>query len=72
MPNNLRTPITRNDKFYSEEDFEYETDCYRIKIKDSKIAAELLKQHSEIEDFEFIKGNMDDVFLNVTGKRLGD
>lgn len=26
MPNNLRTPITRNDKFYSEEDFEYETD----------------------------------------------
>ena len=53
-------------------EFDYETDCYRIKIKDSKIAAELLKQHSEIEDFEFIKGNMDDVFLNVTGKRLGD
>lgn len=26
MPNNLLTPITRNDKFYSEEDFEYETD----------------------------------------------
>ena len=23
-------------------------------------------------DYEFIKGNMDDVFLNVTGKRLGD
>lgn len=26
MPNNLKTPITRNDLFYSEEDFEYETD----------------------------------------------
>ena len=25
MPNNLLTPITRNNMFYSEEDFEYET-----------------------------------------------
>lgn len=26
MPNNLRIPISRNNMFYSEEDFEYETD----------------------------------------------
>jgi len=25
MPNNINAPITRNNKFYSEEDFEYET-----------------------------------------------
>jgi len=49
----------------------YDTDarCYKIKIKDSNEAKELLKKHSDlIKDFEIKKGNMDDVFLNVTGQ----
>lgn len=52
--------------------FSYNTDCYRIKTETSREAADILKRNSNIEDFEFVKGNMDDVFLNVTGKRLGD
>ena len=52
--------------------FEYHLDCYRVPMENSEQAAELLKSYSEIADFEFIKGNMDDVFLTVTGKRLGD
>lgn len=53
-------------------EFEYIGDAYRVKIGDCKRAAELIAAHPEIDDFEVIKGNMDDVFLNVTGKRLGD
>ena len=53
-------------------EFDYHLDCYKIALKNSKQAAELIKKHDEISDFEFVKGNMDDVFLTVTGKRLGD
>lgn len=64
----------QNDRLLQSEGlgFEYQTDCYRVKLKGSKQASALLGRNSQIEDFEFIKGNMDDVFLNVTGKRLGD
>ena len=47
-------------------------DAYKIKITDSRQALEITNKHTEIVDFEIIKGNMDDVFLTVTGKRLGD
>lgn len=53
-------------------DFGYHLDCYRISLKNSGQAAELIKKYNEIQDFEFVRGNMDDVFLKVTGKRLGD
>lgn len=44
---------------------------YKIKIEDSSKAKDLLKQFDEyISDFEVLKGNMDDVFLNVTGKNI--
>lgn len=44
---------------------------YKIKIEDSSKAKDLLKQFDEyILDFEVLKGNMDDVFLNVTGKNI--
>lgn len=52
--------------------FSYHLDCYRVALQDSAQAAQLLRRHDAVRDFEFIKGNMDDVFLNVTGKRLGD
>ena len=44
---------------------------YKIKIEDSTKAKDLFKQFDEyILDFEVLKGNMDDVFLNVTGKNI--
>lgn len=52
--------------------FEYNLDSYKIKIEKTETATKLLRSCDEITDYEFIKGNMDDVFLNVTGKKLGD
>ena len=52
--------------------YEYSLDSYKIDIASISKATELLRRYDEIDDYEFIKGNMDDVFLNVTGKRLGE
>lgn len=52
--------------------FRYNLDSYHIDIDATATATHLIKSYDEIDDYEFIKGNMDDVFLNVTGKRLGD
>ena len=52
--------------------FEYIADAYKIKLKSIEMATQLIRKYDEISDYEVIKGNMDDVFLNVTGKRLGD
>lgn len=44
---------------------------YRIEVKDTKEATELIKNNSDLFiDYELIKGKMDDVFLRVTGKSL--
>lgn len=44
---------------------------YKISVENTKAAAELIKKHAELFDnFEVIKGNMDDVFLACTGKNL--
>lgn len=44
---------------------------YKITVESTKMVAELIKKHSELFDnFEVIKGNMDDVFLACTGKNL--
>lgn len=51
---------------------EYSLDSYKITIDRIEKATDLLRRCDCITDYEFIKGNMDDVFLNVTGKRLGD
>ena len=53
-------------------EFEYIADAYKIKLKSIETATQLIRKYDEISDYEVIKGNMDDVFLNVTGKRLGD
>lgn len=59
------------DKAFSGLDCEYANGAYRIKLKDCEEAKQLLLQHGEIiKDFEVTKGDMDDVFLNVTGKKL--
>ncbi len=44
---------------------------YRIAVKDTDEAAELIVKNRELfRDFEITKGKMDDVFLAVTGKKL--
>ena len=55
--------------------FPYEVirDSYRIAIPDTKTASDLIIEHQDIfNDFEITKGKMADVFLQVTGKKLGD
>ncbi len=46
-------------------------DGYRFSIKDTTVAAELIIKNPDLfADYEIVKGKMDDVFLNVTGKKL--
>ncbi len=48
-----------------------ERGAYEIVIKNSEEAKLLLKQFDEYtKDIEIVKGNMDDVFLNVTGRKI--
>lgn len=52
---------------------EYEKlrDAYRLSVPTTAKATALIIQHPEIFiDYEITKGKMDDVFLNVTGKKL--
>lgn len=51
--------------------FEKVNDSFRIGVKDSVQARDLIVKYPEIfTDFELVKGKMDDVFLAVTGKNL--
>lgn len=51
--------------------YKYNKDAYIIKIKGSFEVIDMLHQNSNyFNDFEIIKGDMDSVFLNVTGKEL--
>ena len=46
-------------------------DGYRFSINDTTVATELIIKNPDIfVDYEIVKGKMDDVFLNVTGKKL--
>lgn len=46
-------------------------DSCRLSVPDTSAAAELILAHPELfRDFEVTKGNMDDVFLAATGKKL--
>ena len=54
-------------------DTEYEQirDAYRLSVPNTAKATELIIKHPDIFlDYEITKGKMDDVFLNVTGKKL--
>ena len=45
---------------------------YRLEVPTTAVAAELIVKHPALfRDFEVTKGKMDDVFLAVTGKKLG-
>lgn len=48
-----------------------ENDGIRIEVKNTAEATKLITSHPELfSDYEVLKGNMDDVFLSVTGKTL--
>ncbi len=45
--------------------------AYRISVKDTEEAKKLIAKFDKyLTDIEMVKGNMDDVFLNVTGKDI--
>lgn len=47
-------------------------DGYRIEIETPLAATSLIVDHASVfRDYEIVKGGMDDVFLSVTGKKLG-
>lgn len=47
-------------------------DAYRVRVNDTKQATELILAYPSLfVDYEVEKGKMDDVFLAVTGKKLG-
>lgn len=43
------------------------TDCLTIPVENSHAALQIINQFTDFLDFELVKGNMDDVFLAVTG-----
>ena len=52
-------------------EYEQLRDAYRLSVSNTAKATELIIKHPDIfSDYEITKGKMDDVFLNVTGKKL--
>lgn len=52
--------------------YEKDRDAYCVFVPDTKAATELIVKHPSVfVDYEITKGKMDDVFLAVTGKKLG-
>lgn len=47
----------------------YDADHYNIET-DSNLTEFIFEHRDEIKDYEYVKGTMDDVFLNLTGKEL--
>ncbi len=86
-PNNLKTNYSSNMMLWhvnesKENDallekyklkYIYNLDTYKIKYnKNEEIIDFLSNERKLLTDYELIKGNMDDVFINVTGKELGE
>ena len=52
--------------------YEAVADGFRLSVKSTAEATELIMKHHKLfRDYEVTKGKMDDVFLAVTGKKLG-
>ncbi len=53
------------------QDYEKVNDGYRFSVESTTVATELIIKNPDLfSDYEVVKGKMDDVFLNVTGKKL--
>ena len=54
-------------------DYKAIRDGYQISVPSTAIATQLIVSHQKLfRDYEVVKGGMDDVFLAVTGKSLGE
>ena len=53
----------------SKYEYTYDSDHYNVKFR-GNITDFLYENRQQITDYEIIKGSMDDVFLNLTGKEL--
>lgn len=52
--------------------YEKTKNAYRLFVPNTKVATQLIVNHPSVfNDYEITKGKMDDVFLAVTGKKLG-
>ncbi|MBU4693155.1 ABC transporter ATP-binding protein [Mycoplasma sp. CSL7491-lung] len=62
MSNTLSDSISKSNL-----NFKIENNVYTVKFKDFNEGSKWIKEHiKHIEDYEFFKGSMDEVFLNVT------
>lgn len=70
--NYLKIYMDKNENIESRfNKFNYKTNAYYISFDSSKEVIDFIENNKDIlTDFEVIKGDMDDVFLNVTGKEL--
>lgn len=60
-----------NDRVFGQYGGVFEAGRYVLRVDSSVQAKRILREaDAHIPDFELVKGDMDDVFLNVTGKRL--
>ncbi|MFA7688933.1 MAG: ABC transporter ATP-binding protein [Bacilli bacterium] len=51
--------------------YEKDRDIIKIRIEDSFKGLDIINKYKKyIDSFEIIRGNMDDVFLNITGRKL--
>ncbi len=65
--NILEEDVKKLDKPY-----EHIRDAYRVAVNNTEEATKLILTYPTLfKDYEITKGKMDDVFLNVTGKKLG-
>lgn len=58
-----------NEKLLEGLTYTYDSDHYNVRFKEN-ITELIYKNRDRITDFEIIKGSMDDVFLNLTGREM--
>ena len=71
----LRVIMIQDEKFEEQlqkenKQFSYKSNSYFIEFPSPVEANKFLAKNKKITDFEILKGDMDNVFLNITGKRL--
>ena len=67
------TPLELKNRYTAlEMPYEKYGEAFRITVPDTRTATKLIVRHPEVfQDYEIVKGRMDDVFLAVTGKKGG-
>lgn len=64
--------VTENEIKILNREYRKLRDGYQLKVSNSLEATKLIIEHQELfRDYEIVKGDMDDVFLAVTGRTLG-